>query len=67
MSDQPIILTAAEVCALLRRKSKRALDRRHEWRPAFPQPLTRWPLTWTREAVVEWIRKRDALAQREAA
>lgn len=64
--SEPIILTADEVCSLLR-LSKRTLERRHEWSPRFPAPLTRRPLTWTREAVVEWIRKRDALAQRQAA
>lgn len=66
MSEQPIILTAAEVCDMLR-LSTRTFERRHTWRPKFPAPLTRRPLTWTREAVIEWVRKRDALAQREAA
>lgn len=66
MSTEPIILTAAEVCALLR-VSTRTFERRHTWRPKFPAPLTRRPLTYTREAVLEWVRKRDAIAQREAA
>ena len=64
--SEPIILTAAEVCDLLR-ISPRTLERRHTWQPQFPAPLTRRRLTWTREAVLDWVRKRDAIAQREAA
>jgi predicted DNA-binding transcriptional regulator AlpA len=66
MQDQPVILTAAEVAALLR-ISLRTLERRHSWQPAFPAPLTRRPLTWTRQAVLEWVAKREAQQQRRAA
>lgn len=61
-----MIITASEVCDLLR-ISTRTLERRHMWSPRFPAPLTRRPLTWTREAVLEWVRKRDVMAQWEAA
>jgi hypothetical protein len=61
------ILTADEVAAMLRRKSKRALDRRHEWTPAFPAPFSRWPLTWLRADVLAWIEARHRLQQRKAA
>lgn len=65
MSDQPIILTADEVCSLLR-LSKRTLERRHEWSPRFPAPLTRRPLTWLRSEVEAWVSRRNAQAQRAA-
>jgi predicted DNA-binding transcriptional regulator AlpA len=65
VSDQPIILTADEVCSLLR-LSKRTLERRHEWSPRFPAPLTRRPLTWLRSEVEAWVSRRNAQAQRAA-
>lgn len=61
------IITADEVAALLRRKSKRCLDRRHEWQPKFPAPFARWPLTWLRRDVLAWIEARRDLQQRRAA
>ena len=61
----PIILTADEVCTLLRLK-KRTLERRHEWSPRFPAPLTRRPLTWLRSEVEAWVSRRNAQAQRAA-
>jgi predicted DNA-binding transcriptional regulator AlpA len=64
--SEPIIIDASEVCAMLK-ISTRTLERRHTWQPKFPAPLTRRPLTWTRERIEEWVRKRDALAQRDAA
>jgi predicted DNA-binding transcriptional regulator AlpA len=66
VNDQPIILTADEVCTLLRLK-KRTLERRHEWSPRFPAPLTRRPLTWLRSEVEAWIIRRNAAQQRQAA
>jgi predicted DNA-binding transcriptional regulator AlpA len=63
--SQPIILTADEVCALLR-LSKRTLERRHEWQPRFPAPLTRRPLTWLRSEVEAWVERRNTQAQRAA-
>jgi predicted DNA-binding transcriptional regulator AlpA len=62
---EPIILTADEVCSLLR-LSKRTLERRHEWSPRFPAPLTRRPLTWLRSEVEAWVSRRNAQAQRAA-
>lgn len=66
MPEQPIILKAAEVAELLR-VSLRTLERRHSWQPVFPAPLTRRPLTWTRQAVLDWVARRDAMQQRRAA
>jgi predicted DNA-binding transcriptional regulator AlpA len=65
VSVDPIILTADEVCTLLRLK-KRTLERRHEWSPRFPAPLTRRPLTWLRSEVEAWVSRRNAQAQRAA-
>jgi len=65
MKTEPIIITAEEVCDLLR-LSKRTLERRHEWSPRFPAPLTRRPLTWLRSEVEAWVARRNAQAQRAA-
>lgn len=63
MSD--IIMTRTEVAALLR-LSSRALDRRHAWVPAFPQPLTRKPLTFLRSEILAWVERRNRQVQRVA-
>lgn len=52
-------VTAEEVARKLKRKSARALDRRHMWSPAFPQPLSRHPLTWREADVDDWILRRS--------
>lgn len=56
--EQPIILKAAEVADILRLKA-RSLEKRHTWAPAFPKPLTKKPLTWTRASILQWIARRD--------
>ncbi|MEN9491187.1 MAG: hypothetical protein RJA63_1636 [Pseudomonadota bacterium] len=56
--EQPIIHTAAEVADILRLK-ERSLEKRHTWSPAFPKPLSKKPLTWTRAAIMQWIIRRD--------
>ena len=56
--EQPIIHTAAEVADILRLK-ERSLEKRHQWTPAFPKPLTKKPLTWTRASMLQWIARRD--------
>lgn len=60
-----IILTRDDVAGLLR-LSSRALDRRHTWSPAFPQPLTKKPLTFLRSEVLAWIERRNRMVQRAA-
>lgn len=66
MPDNDVIMTGKEVAAMLRMHS-RSLERRHAWSPAFPQPLTRKPLTFLRSAVLDWIERRNRLVQRAAA
>lgn len=64
--SEPIIIKAAQVAELLC-ISQRTLERRHEWTPRFPAPLTRKPLTWLRSEVESWIIRRNEQAQRRAA
>jgi predicted DNA-binding transcriptional regulator AlpA len=62
----PKIITAEEVCDLLR-ISRRTLERRHGWKPQFPAPLSRRPLTWLQSGVEAWILAANEQQQRRAA
>jgi predicted DNA-binding transcriptional regulator AlpA len=62
MAEQCI--TAEQVADKLK-ISPRTLGRRHEWTPAFPQPILRRPLVWREADVDAWIVR--ASAERQAA
>lgn len=65
--SEPKAITKEQVCAMLGGISDRTLERRHEWSPRFPAPLTRRPLTWLESEVQAWLVKRNDQVQREAA
>jgi predicted DNA-binding transcriptional regulator AlpA len=62
----PKIITADEVCAMLHIK-RRTLERRHGWKPQFPAPLTRRPLTWLQSGIEAWILAADEQQQQRRA